>query len=78
MHKSQGEEDGKKALMGIYVGMTFLDSHIDRARQNVKEMEPLMDAKGILKYYREQLDYIGYSVKDISGKIMKCIRREGL
>ena len=78
MERSQGEHEGKEALIGIYVGMTFLDSHIDRAKQNVKEIESLMDTKGILKYYKDQLDYIGYSVKDISGKMMKCIHGGGL
>jgi hypothetical protein len=53
--------------------MAFLDSHIDRAKDTAKEMEPLMDAKGMLKYYREQLDHVSYCVKDLSGKVWKWI-----
>ena len=64
---------GKDDLCRVYASMAFLDSHIDAAKKTVKEMESLMDAGRMLKYYREQLDYVSYCVKDISGKIWKCI-----
>jgi hypothetical protein len=68
------DKDSKCPLCSVYVQMRFLDSHVERARQNIKEMENLWDPRRVLQYYQEQLDYIDYCVKDISGKIMKYIQ----
>ena len=72
------DRDPKHPLCSVYVQMRFLDSHVERAIQNIKEMENLWDPRRVLQYYQEQLDYIDYCVKDISGKIIKYIQMEEL
>jgi hypothetical protein len=71
---SQTGRGRKDALFRIYANMAFLGSRVERARRTLKEMEGFMDMKNILDYSGEELYHIEYSVKDLSGKIMKYIQ----
>lgn len=68
----------KNPLCSVYVQMRFLDSHVDRVKQNIKEIGSLWDPTRVLQYYEEQFDFVDYCLKDISGKLMKYIQEGDL
>ncbi len=72
--KSTGEEKPEHPLHSVYVNMKFLETHVEMARKNIKQLEELKDIR-ICKYSIQEFDYIDDCLKDMSRKIMKYIER---